>query len=103
MSKPPSALDLALREQLFRREARAELLNCLIFGGAALTLFFILSAFGMAREFHSFPEFRNTFPGYLGFAVLPVLFVRTGASAPRPAANSPSSAPPSTSPPALKP
>jgi len=78
MSKPLSALDAALRDQLFRREARAELFSCLIFGGAALCLFLLISLLGMTRGFQSLEDFRLTFMSYLGLVAILIAVVKTG-------------------------
>lgn len=78
MSKPLSSLDAALQEQLYRREARSELFSCLIFGGAALTLFILIALLGATREFHSLEGFRATFLSYLALVAILVVVVKTG-------------------------
>lgn len=78
MSKPTSSLDAALREQVMQREARAELLSCLIFAGAGLTLFGMLTIFGVASQFHTSNVFRVALLTYLFLGGLLVFLVKAG-------------------------
>ncbi len=59
-----SALDLAVRDQLLRREARSEVLSCALFSGCGLLLFAILTFVGGAGELKSFHILRSVFIGF---------------------------------------
>lgn len=76
--KTPSALDLALRARLIRREARDELLSCVIFAGAGLLIFAVLSLFGQARQMHSFGALRLVFLTYVSLIVILAVLMRKG-------------------------
>lgn len=76
--KAPTALDTALLARLIRREARDELLSCVIFAVASLLIFAVLSIFGQARQMHSFGILRIVFLSYIGMILLLAILVRRG-------------------------
>lgn len=64
MPESPSNLDLALQAKLVRGQAKAELISCIIFIGASLLIFGMLSSMGQAKEMHSFWILRCAFIGF---------------------------------------
>ena len=78
MAEQPSALDVALRQQLVPRQARAEFTSSAIFCVTAFFIFGMVSALGYTRGFVALPVIQATFLSFIGLLVALAVLARRG-------------------------